>query len=214
MRSSVARPAGFTLIELLVAISVLAIVAVLGWRGLDSIVRTRVSLNEELKQTRGLQLTFAQMQNDCARIADRSDANGQLETMLVVDPGRLTMVRNVFVENEPSRLQVIAYRLNDGMLTRRESVPTRDILELRRIWQAFLADMDTSTPVTLQDGVTAMNLRTWQGKAGWGGAGGNGNGSPPAATSMVPVTPLGLEVVLQARGAEHSMTKIFLLGAI
>jgi len=32
------RRAGFTLIELLVAISVLAVVAVLGWRGLDGIV--------------------------------------------------------------------------------------------------------------------------------------------------------------------------------
>ena len=33
--------AGFTLIELLVAIGILAMVAVLGWRGLDSIVRSR-----------------------------------------------------------------------------------------------------------------------------------------------------------------------------
>ncbi|MEN3295328.1 MAG: ral secretion pathway protein, partial [Burkholderiales bacterium] len=36
---------GFTLVELLIAISVLAMVAVLGWRGLDSIVRARVALN-------------------------------------------------------------------------------------------------------------------------------------------------------------------------
>jgi general secretion pathway protein J len=36
------RQRGLTLIELLVAISVLAFVAVLGWRGLDSIVRARV----------------------------------------------------------------------------------------------------------------------------------------------------------------------------
>src|SRR6476660_7000846 len=52
---------GFTLIELLVAISVMAIVAVLGWRGLDSIVRARVALNADLDHTRGLQLAFAQM---------------------------------------------------------------------------------------------------------------------------------------------------------
>lgn len=37
---------GFTLIELLVAITVMAIVAVLGWRGLDGIVRARLTLNE------------------------------------------------------------------------------------------------------------------------------------------------------------------------
>jgi general secretion pathway protein J len=38
-----AAPRGFTLIELLVAITILAIVAVLGWRGLDGIVRARVA---------------------------------------------------------------------------------------------------------------------------------------------------------------------------
>jgi general secretion pathway protein J len=32
------------LVELLVAITIMAVVAVLGWRGLDSIVRARVSL--------------------------------------------------------------------------------------------------------------------------------------------------------------------------
>ena len=47
-----ARARGFTLIELLVAISVLAIVAVLGWRGLDGIVRARVALTGNLEQTR------------------------------------------------------------------------------------------------------------------------------------------------------------------
>ena len=61
---------GLTLVELLVAISVLGIVATLGWRGLDSITRARASLNRELEQARGLQLAFAQLQTDCANAAD------------------------------------------------------------------------------------------------------------------------------------------------
>jgi general secretion pathway protein J len=59
------RARGFTLIELLVAISILAIVAVLGWRGLDGIVRARIALTEQMEVTRGMQLAFAQMQSDC-----------------------------------------------------------------------------------------------------------------------------------------------------
>src|SRR5579864_8219281 len=63
------RVRGFTLVEMIVAISILALVAVLGWRGLDGIVRARVALTAELEQTRGMQLTFAQLQSDCAQLA-------------------------------------------------------------------------------------------------------------------------------------------------
>ena len=60
---------GFTLIELLVAIGILAMVAVLGWRGLDSIMRSREVLTGQLEQARGMQLAFAQMQSDCDHLA-------------------------------------------------------------------------------------------------------------------------------------------------
>ena len=59
---------GLTLIELLVAIGILAFIAVLGWRGLETLIRTRSSLDQELEQTRNLQIIFAQLQNDCANI--------------------------------------------------------------------------------------------------------------------------------------------------
>eukprot|EP01034_Spumella_vulgaris_P040814 gene40814-50506_t len=65
------RARGFTLVELLVAIAVLAIVAVLGWRGLDGIVRSRQALTEQMEQTRGIQLAFAQMQSDMEQRALR-----------------------------------------------------------------------------------------------------------------------------------------------
>lgn len=100
---------GFTLIELLVAISVLAVVAVLGWRGLDGIVRARIALNAELDKTRGMQLAFAQMQSDCAHFAKAEDI-GWPTTLLAKDE-ILAMVRTVFADNEPSRLQVVAYDL-------------------------------------------------------------------------------------------------------
>src|SRR3569832_868263 len=66
------RQTGLTLIELLVAISVLAFVAVLGWRGLDGIVRARIGLTGSMEQTRGMQLAFAQLQRDCSPAAPRA----------------------------------------------------------------------------------------------------------------------------------------------
>ena len=99
--------AGFTLIELLVAISILAIIAVLGWRGLDSIVRARVLLTAEMEQTRGMQLAFAQLENDCAHLVDATNFPGR-EVLSAVG-ARLVLVRNVFEENQPTRLQVVVY---------------------------------------------------------------------------------------------------------
>lgn len=198
---------GFTLIELLVAITILAIVAVLGWRGLDTIVRARGVLNSELDQTRGLQLAFAQMQSDCSHIATASSIGAR--PLLATQPGRLTLVRMVFSENQPSRVQVVAYRIRDGVLTRRESVATRDLQELDAAWTAALGDADPAPAVVLHSSVSEMAIRTWVEGSGWRAAGGDAPTGPAAG----PAVQSGLEVALQLRGQPAKLVKIFLLGA-
>ena len=39
---------------------------------------------------------------------------------LAAGQSRLTLVRTVFADNQPTQMQVIAYRVRDGVLTRRE----------------------------------------------------------------------------------------------
>lgn len=203
------RRCGFTLIELLVAISVLAIVAVLGWRGLDSIIRARVALNADLAETRGLQLAFAQMQSDCSKIASTENI-GRRKT-LDTQPGRLTLVRMVFSENQPSRVQVVAYRLRDGVLTRRESLATRDLKELDTAWAAALSDADTTPGVVLHSNVAEMAMRTWVDRRGWSATG--GGEEFPSNPAAGPATESGLEVALQLRNRPAKLVKVFLLGA-
>jgi general secretion pathway protein J len=196
---------GFTLVELLAAIAILAIVAVLGWRGLDTIVRSRVALNEDLEQTRGLQLAFAQMQSDCGNIADTKAIGQRLH--LSVQPGRLTMVRMVFADNQPSRVQVVAYRLNGGVLTRSESPATRELKEIDAAWNAAMNDAKGETAigpaVALRAGIGEMKIRSWIAGSGWRDAG---------AQATKDVT-TGMEVSLQLQNATTSMVKVFLLGA-
>jgi len=199
------RARGFTLIELLVAISILAMVAVLGWRGLDGIVRARVALTDQMEMTRGMQLAFAQLQSDCEHAADAGLLGRR--PYLIQAENRITLVRTVFNENEPARLQVIAYRLVDGRLNRRESNTTRDLVELDALWQASLSDTDPTPPVTLQDGVTSMGVRVWQNNAWREQPDLAPQGGLPAAT----VT--GLQVVLGARAFPQPLTKSFLLGS-
>jgi len=219
--SSQAR--GFTLVELLVAISILAIVAVLGWRGLDGIVRARVALTQQMETTRGMQLAFAQMQSDCEHIAQRDVVDQR--PYLLVGADRLTLVREVFTENQPSRLQVVAYRIVNGTLMRRESQPTRDLVQLDALWQAVTSDADTNPAVALQTGVTGMQVATWlnnswrQGGVDPGAnAAGTGQAPPPPQppspdqAAQVSNEPTGLQVALQAQNLQQPMVKSFLLG--
>lgn len=200
---------GLTLVELLVAISVLGFVAVLGWRGLDSIVRARIALTSDLAQTRGMQLTFAQLQSDCAHLASPAVLPGRIP--LAIGPGQITMVRTVYADNQPSRLQVISYRINDGTLTRRESAATRDLRELDAFWKSATNDTDMSLPVLLQSDVAAMTMRLWINGNWQTNAGAVTTAGGTAATLPVAT---GLEVTLQLRGRDSGMLKIFLLGAV
>ncbi len=202
---------GLTLVELLVAITVLAFVAILGWRGLDGIVRARVALTSDLEQTRGMQLTFAQIQSDCTHLADDNILPDR--TPLTTDKDKLILIRTVYAYNQPSNLQVVTYRVKDGALSRRESIATRDLRVLDSDMLAAVNDLESAPAVTLQTEVSALSMRTWI------------NGSwratvivPPSTPAGTPTPntqqPTGLEVTLRLREQKSELHKIFLLGAV
>ena len=201
---------GLTLVELLVAISVLGIVAVLGWRGLDGIVRARIALTNDMEQTRGLQLTFAQMQSDCAHLANPTILPNRAP--LIIGQGRLSLVRTVFADQQPTRLQVITYRITDGVLTRNESIATRNLNELDSLLITSANKFDSTQAVKLKSDVTAMTLRIWSG-GGWRSVNMNAPVAPPSSLANA-VIPTGLEIGLHLNGRENGMLKIFMLGAV
>jgi general secretion pathway protein J len=202
---------GLTLIELLVAITVLAVVAVLGWRGLDSIVRARIALTENLEQTRGMQLTFAQLQSDCAQLVAPNVLPNRVP--LIVEPGMLRLVRTVFADDQPSRLQVVTYQLSDGRLTRRESAGTRDLVELDMLWQDAANATDSTDAVVLQSGIAALDMRLWMsGKNGWLTEAEVLAATAPASRGQTVFN--GLEVTIKFIGRDTRLLKIFLLGVV
>ncbi len=217
-QSSRSRVGGFTLIELLVAITVLAIIAVMGWRGLDSIIRARVSLNRELDESRGTQISLVQLENDCAHLV--SESHLPRRENLRAFGQQLILIRTVYEDNQATRLQVVAYKMENAVFSRRESPATRDLKQLDAYWQSAISGVDNMPAVKLQSGIEVFEMRTWNSdENSWRVA-----GSDVAIAPQVPVVgqarpakqvprKTGLEVTMQLKGKMHPLLKIFLLGA-
>jgi len=212
------RSRGLTLIELMVAIAVLSFVSMIGWRGLDAIARSRQVLNEELAQTRGLQLAFAQLQIDCANAVDASVLGGV--PALQLEAERITLVRRLHREAQPSALQLVTWRWQDGALTREEAPATRDLNQLYRHWQQ--ARTGSTLAVRLQSQVQQISLRVWA-DDGRGWRVWQQMGAPAAArtasttgetgSAAAQAAWRGIEVTLQLAGRSSNLTKMFMLGA-
>jgi len=124
------------------------------------------------------------------------------------------MVRTVYADGQPTQLEVVVYRLDNGVLTRRESTTTRDLHQLDSLWESTADDTNTDAqPVVLQAGLSGMSIRTWVGSGPWQ------TGAIPASASTVvqgqvgnPNALKGLEVSLQGQSGAV-MLKVFLIGA-
>src|SRR5260364_67296 len=95
-----ARAHGFTLIELLVAIAILALVAVLSWRGLDQILRARETVAAAMEKERALVQFFDQFGLD-ARAAAADDVIGAPAEPVSVEAGwsAVTLMRDTLAFN-------------------------------------------------------------------------------------------------------------------
>lgn len=170
---------GFTLLELLIAVALMAVLAVLCWRGLDSVVRARDTITSASDELRALSVAFTQMEDDLRRswsarlyrlpqpVIDFSSAGAN-------DPIALELLRETGAEDDSARIQKVVYRLRAGQLERGFSAwrlpgsqePGADRLnpngESVVTWQPLLTN------------VSAISMRAWvepsgggQGVAAW-----------------------------------------------
>jgi general secretion pathway protein J len=173
------RTAGFTLIELLIAIFIMSLLAVLSWRGIDSMARAQEASRERADQIATLQTALAQWQTDLDQMLPTTqtsaiDYNGRLlritrrygdDTLRVVGwtqrdvDGKTRWLRwqskplGSRAELSAAWLQALQWAQNPGDLERSQEVSIAGIDE----WQIYYYRNDSWTnPLSAGTGGAAL----------------------------------------------------------
>jgi general secretion pathway protein J len=118
------RPSrGFTLIELLIAAALLAVLAVLSWRGLDAVLEARRQIVSASDELRALMVAFAQIDEDLRRSWPVRLQRLQQPSIGFTVAGEqasatLELLRESTGALEPTTLQRVAWRLREGRIER------------------------------------------------------------------------------------------------
>jgi general secretion pathway protein J len=195
---------GFTLIEVLVALTIMAIMAALGWQSIDTMVRTQTLTRDQSSATQRLSAGLEQWVRDL----DELQADASLSPGLQYDGLVLRLVRRDGGEtaSDSTGLRVVAWTVRPGAeraeWTRWQSPPVADSASLRQAWErAGLWARGGNTATAQGDSATAVApAEGWQVFFHRGGswvnpqsaADGGGGGSPSALPDGVRVVLDGL----------------------
>ena len=128
------RQRGFTLIELLIAITLMAVLAGLSWRGLDSLMRSRDITQAQVDKTTVLQTVLAQWQADLNAVQPLPSLN---DTGVNWDGRTLRLTRRATAwraDGSDAGLWVVAWTLRNNQWLRWQSNPVQSRTALQQAW--------------------------------------------------------------------------------
>jgi general secretion pathway protein J len=125
---------GFTLIELLIAITLMAVLAGLSWRGLDSLMRSRDITQTRVEKTAVLQTVLSQWQSDLNAV---QPVTGITDAGVLWDGRTLRMTRRSTAwraDGADPGLWVVAWTLRGNQWLRWQSAPLLSRSALQQAW--------------------------------------------------------------------------------
>lgn len=117
---------GFTLVEVLIAIAIFAILSVLAYGGLNSVIKNKTQAEQSLERLEQVQLTMTKLHRDIEQIAARNatDELGGKQLKLSAGQGDDLLIQFTRtgwknpVKTNRSHLQRVAYKLDEDKLIR------------------------------------------------------------------------------------------------
>lgn len=150
---------GFTLIELLVAISIMAVIATMSWRGLDGMVRAQSQTQAYADALLTLQVGLAQWGVDLDEIAEIP------YTEALDWDGRTLRITRYSALKTPSSLQVVAWTRRNtetgGMWLRWQSPAISSRTEWQDAWQRAAIWSQNAGDSEKSFEIAVMPLQEW-----------------------------------------------------
>lgn len=189
---------GFTLIELLVAITLMALMAALSWRGLDGMTRAQTQMRQHSDDVLALQAGLAQWGADLDALADQPSAPSLLWD------GRALRILRRGTTTPGEGLTVVAWSRRNvdgvGQWLRWQSAPVTTRGELQLAWKKAADWSQAPSDEGRKREVRIMPLDQWQifyyFSDGWSNPLSSGGAASNGQVAANPVVPKAIRLVL------------------
>ena len=154
---------GFTLVEVLVGLALMAVLAVLSWRGLDTMVRTRDSTQARIDKVAAVQIGLLQWRADLNAMQALPGVVGG--SSLVWDGRVMRLLRRSGTpqaQGQDAGLQVTAWTVREGQWRRWQSADLRNRSQIDQAWSAAAQWGQNPNSQSLQQEAALMPAGRWQ----------------------------------------------------
>jgi general secretion pathway protein J len=186
---------GFTLIELLVALAIFAVIVVMAYGGLNTVLQVHSHLEQQGTQLAQLQIAFTWLERDIEQLIDRPirDEYGDKQPAIQGTLHQLELTRAGWrnpAQQPRSTLQRVAYQLEDKILW-------------RSYWQMLDRAQDSRPlKVDLLSNITELKLRYLESRLQWH------EQWPPAAVLETPAAEINNQLQPTLKAIEVTFTVV------